>query len=96
MEQFEIINGKLDKLDSRIDNIDITLAKQSVILEDHQRRSIANEANVEMLRKDDVAPMQVKWANVEGALKLLGGIAAVVGVIAGVVELISAVYRFFQ
>lgn len=45
-------NNKLDKLDTRIDNIDVTLAKQQVILEEHMRRSIANEAAVDLLRTE--------------------------------------------
>lgn len=44
------INSKLDKLDGRVDNIDVTLAKQSIILEEHIKRSVANEQAVEVLR----------------------------------------------
>lgn len=46
------IETKIDKLDSRIDNIDITLGKQHVTLEEHQRRSAANERAIDIIREE--------------------------------------------
>lgn len=49
-------DSKLDKIDTKIDNmqeklssIDITLASQHEILKDHTRRSLANEKAVTLL-----------------------------------------------
>lgn len=50
-DKLDKIESKLDKMDSRIDSIDITSAKQSVILEEHTKRSLANEKAVEILAK---------------------------------------------
>lgn len=94
------IGNKLDKLDSRIDNIDITLAKQSVILEEHQRRSIANEQSVEVLRVEvqqrhedlmnHLNPL-LKYADRFTFLIQLGiAVAGIVGFTLTVVELLKA------
>ena len=50
------IEEKIDKLDSRLDKVDVTLALQHASLEDHKRRSEANEKAVEIL-KDEVKPI---------------------------------------
>lgn len=41
----------IEKLDSRLDNIDKTLIRQEFTLEEHQRRSLANEKSLELLEK---------------------------------------------
>lgn len=43
------IEDKIDRLDSRVDNVDVTLAKQHMSLEEHMKRSLANEQAVEVL-----------------------------------------------
>lgn len=45
-ERFGHIVGNLEKLDSRIDNIDITIAKQQVTLDEHVRRTNLLEKKV--------------------------------------------------
>lgn len=50
------IEEKIDKLDSRLDKVDVTLALQHASLEDHKRRSEANEKAVEIL-KEEVKPI---------------------------------------
>jgi len=56
VSKLDSIDSKIDKLDSRTDSIDVTLAKQHVSLEDHKRRSEANEKAVEIL-KEEVKPI---------------------------------------
>lgn len=95
------INSKLDKLDGRIDNIDVTLAKQSVILEEHQRRSAANELAVEVLRNevqqrhkellDHLNPL-LKYADRASFLIQISiAIGGVIGLALTVIELLKAV-----
>lgn len=43
---------KLDKLDERLDKIDITLIKQQAILDEHVRRSLSNEETLDLYRKE--------------------------------------------
>lgn len=64
---------KLDDIAVNISEINVTLAKQSVILEEHQRRSLANEEAVEVLKK--------QHNMIAGALKLLSIIAALAAVV---------------
>ena len=56
----------LEKMDSRLDNVDITLAKQQVSLDEHIRRTELLETKVE--------PIQKHVNMVDGALKFIGGI----------------------
>lgn len=61
------ILDKLDEMDKRIDNIDITLAKQHVSLEEHIKRT--------NLLEEQLKPVNKHVDMVNGALKLLGFIA---------------------
>jgi NADH:ubiquinone oxidoreductase subunit D len=51
-DRFDRLDIKIDKIQQSISSIDQTLAKQSVILEDHTRRSLANEKAVETLKTE--------------------------------------------
>lgn len=75
MADIKTIIEKLDKMDSRIDNIDITLIKQNLTLEEHTRRSLANEETLEVVKHDsDVRLRQLESHKdkVVGAIAILG------------------------
>jgi len=74
----ERIETKLDEIAETIGEINVTLAKQSIILEEHQRRSLANEQSVELLKKQH--NMFV------GAIKLISIIAALAAIIHSMVR----------
>lgn len=90
-DQLNKIESKIDNLDSRIDSVDVTLGKQSIILEEHTRRSLANEQQVELLKKkmeadkkdilEDAKPIHQHVHMINGAFKFIGGIATVAGII---------------
>lgn len=84
MEPERRITEILDKVDSRLDNIDITLAKQSVQLEEHMRRSEANEKAIEIL-SDKIQPVVT---HIE-ALKLVGKTIVALGSLGFVYELVK-------
>lgn len=67
------IEEKLDKVVEKIGNIDVTLAKQSVILDEHVRRSNLLEAKM--------LPLEKHVAVVNGALKFLGTMAILATII---------------
>jgi hypothetical protein len=45
------IEDKLDRLDERMDKMNETLIKNTVVLDEHQRRSIASENRLEVVEK---------------------------------------------
>lgn len=61
------VEEKLDKVVEKISSIDVTLAKQSVILDEHVRRSNLLEAKM--------VPLEKHVSMVNGALKLIGVLA---------------------
>ncbi len=61
------ILDKLDEMDKRLDNIDVTLAKQHVSLEEHIKRT--------NLLEEKLDPVEKHVHGVNVILKLFGGIA---------------------
>lgn len=56
---------KLDKLDDRLNSIDVTLAKQSVILDEHVKRSTMLEEMVKpMYSQYIIAKFLAKWLGI--------------------------------
>lgn len=80
MEHRKRFEDKLDKISENIASIDVTLAKQSVILDEHVKRSNLLEAKL--------LPVEKHVAMVQGALKLLGVISIIIGLLkmAGVIK----------
>lgn len=93
------IEDKVDKLDSRIDNIDVTLGVQSVVLQDHTRRSLANERAVDLLKeqiqsnrdeaKEDIKPLQAHIIQVHTVFKIIGVIASIAAIAKGLIEVLT-------
>ena len=77
------IEAKIDKIDEKISNIDITLAKQQVILEEHQRRSLANEKIAATLSAE-LKPVFNHVAMVQGSMKLIALLAALSAILGGI------------
>ncbi len=67
------IENKLDKMAEDITEIKVTLGKQHVVLVQHESRSTKLETIVGAVQK--------KISMFEGALKLLGGISIILGLI---------------
>ncbi len=70
------VHDKLDKVVESISEINVTLAKQSVSLEEHIKRSNMLEAKM--------VPVEKHVAMVNGALKFIG----LLGILAGILEVI--------
>lgn len=73
------IEDKLDSIVEKIASIDVTLAKQSVILDEHIKRSNLLEAKME--------PIEKHVAIVHAILKGLGVLTALAGAIKGFLTL---------
>ncbi len=82
-EFFARIESKVDRLDTRLDGIDVTLAGQHVQLTEHIRRT--------GILEDDMKPVKLHVARVGGALSFVGLLATGVGLMAGIVEIIKLI-----
>jgi len=71
----------LERLDNNVDQINITLAKQSVVLEEHVKRTNLLEENIK--------PLQKHVNIVNSLILLLGGILALIGAVRGAIEIIK-------
>lgn len=76
MERDDRIENKLDSIIADMGEVKITIAKQHVVLVEHESRSTKLESIV--------LPLYKKAIMVEGVLKFVG----LLGVIAGIVEVI--------
>jgi len=72
---------KVDKVLERVGNIDVTLAAQHESLKDHIRRTELLEGEIEPIKKH--------VAMVGGAMKALGVLALLAGIVEGTVELLA-------
>lgn len=89
-DEFEKIHGTLDKLDSRLDTVDITLTKQEMNLCEHMKRSDRAEQMIEMLSKElkhisneEIKPVQKHVNMVQGAIKFIGVSATLIAILKG-------------
>lgn len=57
MADLERIFNKIDKMDERLSNIDTSLVRNTLSLEEHVRRSAAAEESIEILKKE-LKPIQ--------------------------------------
>lgn len=74
-------NSRLVRIEEKIDRILEEQAKQHVTLIEHTRRST--------LLEEDMKPVRRHVAQMQGAIKLLG----IIGVIAGIVEALVLIMR---
>lgn len=87
-EKLDKIVDKLELIDRRLDNVDVTLGQQSEQLKHHIYRSDLNEENIEMLRTE-AKPVIKAYEQFGGMLKLIGGLAIVAGLVKAVIEISS-------
>lgn len=94
-DQLNRIEAKVDGLDNRQDKIDVHMAVYNEQLKVHikgvqtaYQRLDAQEARI--------APMETKWAKIEGAFKLLGVFGAFIGITVGIVEIINFVLSYLH
>jgi hypothetical protein len=80
--RLERIEDKIDKLDEHLARIDITLTKQSVILDEHQKRSTNLEERME--------PIEEHIQGLKGVVKFL----KMLGIVAAILEAARALRIF--
>jgi tetrahydromethanopterin S-methyltransferase subunit G len=87
-EKIDRIVEKLDQIDGRIDNIDVTLVKQAGQLEHHIYRTDLAEKHLRTL-ESDLKPVQKHVEMVNGFLKVVGGIAVLMGMFKAGIEILN-------
>ncbi len=88
MDDKEWVRGKLEDITTHLGEINTTLALNTAALEEHQRRSIANEKNLDLLRKE-FKPIALHVAVVGALGKLIGIMGTGVGLIIGILKLLG-------
>lgn len=83
-ERLTRIEAKVDKMNDRLSSIDSTLSAQHIVLTEHTKRSTQLEARVEPLEQHD--------AEFVGAIKFI----KFVGILAGLAEIVSQVFRHWK
>lgn len=86
MDKFEQIDGKLDKLDSRLDSIGITLIKQGKDLSFHIKRTNLLEESLKETQKD-IKPIQKHVEHVKGVIQAMGVLSVVVALVSGILKI---------
>jgi len=82
-----LLDGQ-EKLDGRLDKVDVTLAAQAAVLKEHVRRTQINEESLESLR-NEVKPLVVHVAVVGAIGKVVAGIGILVGICVGIYQLLG-------
>ncbi len=88
MELHDRIEIKLDTISSKLEVLNVIVAKQEVHLAEHIRRTAIAEQNIEAINKK-LDPIEAHIDNVEGASKL----TVLVGIIVGIIAAIYGIYK---
>lgn len=85
------VGEKLGQISEHLGKIDVTLAKQSVVLEHHIRRSDMIEKRVEQVAAE-LAPIKTHVAAVGGVVKALAILGTSVGLIVGLAKIAETLH----
>lgn len=86
-KKLDAIISKIDKLDERLDSVDKTLIKQECNLELHMERTEQNEKMIETIVAE-LKPVKTNMHYMHGALKALGVLSLLLGIVALVKEIV--------
>jgi len=87
MDEMKIFE-KLDKLEGIANKQEVNLAKLTVSVEEHVKRSNMMEDEQKEIRKE-IEPIKAHVSKVEGAVKLLAALATIAGLVLTYLKLIS-------
>lgn len=82
------IEDKLDRVQDDVTHIRITQGSQHAV-QTGQAKDIAEHIKRTNLLEQQIKPIETKVAMVEGAVKLIGVIAVVAGIIQGIIALLE-------
>lgn len=81
MDDVKRFEDKIDKISDKMASMDTTLAKQSVILEEHVRRTNLLEEKIE--------PIEKHVHMVHGVLKFIGIIGVFIAIFEGIIKIMG-------
>lgn len=70
------VEAKVDKLDSKLDNIEVTMARNTESLIHHEKRTTLNEQHLELLRSE-ITPIKNHVQAVNTLILLITGIGGI-------------------
>lgn len=82
------IKEKLEQMESHVGDIKVTLALNTSTLQEHQRRSLANEMAVEQIRQE-LKPIAIHVAVVGAMAKVVGLVGTIVAIAVGLMKLMG-------
>lgn len=97
MKLDEILNRILDSQEETqrdVSDMKADLAAQKVILDEHMRRSLANEEAVEIMRAQ-IKPIEEHILKFNFTFKLVAAVGTTLAVIAAVVKIIDFIIRHY-
>lgn len=77
-----------EEVKADINDVKITLAEQHITLQEHTRRSLANEEAVDLLR-EHIKPIEKHVFMVNAAVKIILALGGAVGFVASVLKIIE-------
>ena len=89
-DKLNSIDRKLGKLDNRVDEIDKTLVQQHESLKMHIYRTDLAEKRIEQIDAG-LEPVKAHVARMDGALKFVGILGVILGIISGVLRLFNVI-----
>lgn len=90
-DKLDRIEDKLDKLTDKVSEVSENVIKNTATLQEHQRRSLANEESVEIL-KQELAPLKEHVA----AWGIAGKFAVALAGLAGFLAALAEIYQAFN
>lgn len=83
------IENKIDKIVDRVQEVEVILGKQHVTQREHTKDLAEHMRRTDLLEQQ-IKPLEKKAAMIEGALKLIGGMAVLVGIVQGLFALLES------
>lgn len=91
-DHMRTVGDKLEKMDNRLDNVDVTMVKQQVVLDEHVRRTNLLEEKTEAAKKEleeKIEPLKNQSSQIKLFLKIGAALLGAGGAGFGVKELLG-------
>lgn len=85
----------LDKIENRLDSIDVTLVRQNVTLEEHIKRTKIAEENLNIL-SSRIEPLEIRIKLIDQILKAIGLLFTLGSTFTGLIAGILKIVHFFN